>query len=198
MMDADSPIAGSIERQAAGEHLVEQDSHRVYVAALVYPSLEKFRSHVLRRSHDAALLCWLFTEPGDDTEVVEIEVVVLVKQDVGGFDIAMEQAQRMHVGQGACKLFKHNIGFVQGEHASREHVFECSTLHKGHNQVMIPSKVTSIQTWHDMLVLQGLHDLSLAIQHTQVGGIAVDDFDGDVCPGIDMVSQVDGGHAALL
>ena len=63
---------------------------------------------------------------------------------------------------------------------------------------MIPSKVTSIQTWHDMLVLQGLHNLSLAIQHTQVGSIAVDDFDGDVCPGIDMVSQVDGGHAALL
>ena len=39
MMQADLPIAWSIEWHVAGKHLVEKDAHRVHLAALIHVSL---------------------------------------------------------------------------------------------------------------------------------------------------------------
>jgi hypothetical protein len=45
---------------------------------------------------------WLFTEPGNNAEVGEIQVLVLIKQNIGGFDTTMEKTYRMNVRSCAC------------------------------------------------------------------------------------------------
>ena len=49
-----------------------------------------------------SVVSWLFTEPGHNAKVSEIQVVVLVKQNIGGFDITMENTQRMKICKRAC------------------------------------------------------------------------------------------------
>src|SRR6266568_7336829 len=96
MIQADL-IAWSIEWHVASKHLVEKDAHRIHLAALVHVSLEDFRSYIMRSSYYMTIIFWLFTKPGNNAEVGEIQLVVLVEQDIGGFDIRMEKTQRMHV-----------------------------------------------------------------------------------------------------
>jgi len=40
-------------------------------------------------------------------------MVVLVKQDIGGFDIAMEDAWRVNIRQRCCELLKYSTGLAQ-------------------------------------------------------------------------------------
>jgi hypothetical protein len=49
-----------------------------------------------------------------------------------------------------------------------------------------------------MLMLKGLHDLSLTIHDFQVDTRAVYDFDSHVYSCARMVAQVDSGHTVLL
>ena len=63
VLQADLPIAWPIEWQAAGQELVEQDTHRVHFAALIHVSIEKFRGHIGRSSHHMTMVYWLFAKP---------------------------------------------------------------------------------------------------------------------------------------
>src|SRR5713101_8888471 len=69
MMQADLPIAWSIEWHGAGQHLVEKDAHRVHLAALIHVSLENFRSNIMRGSHHMTVTSWSFTETSHDDKV---------------------------------------------------------------------------------------------------------------------------------
>src|SRR5215470_9101171 len=100
-------------------------------------------------------------------------MVVLVEQDIGGFDITMEQTQPMEVGYCARELFKDDPGLLQGEHVCIEPVFERSTLHIGHDQVMISSRVACIKTGNNMLMAQSLHDLNFTMHHSQLDQMAI-------------------------
>src|SRR5437763_5260912 len=69
LMLADHLIACSIEWQIAGKHLVEKDTHRVYLTTHIHLAFENFRSNKMRSSQHMSIVSWLFTEPGHNAKV---------------------------------------------------------------------------------------------------------------------------------
>src|SRR6266496_697441 len=125
-------------------------------------------------------------------------MVVLVKQDIGGFDIAMEDAWRVNVRQRCCELLKYSTGLAQRKRPSIEHIFERAPCQKGHHQVIVSPIASSIDTRNNVLVLECLHDVFLAAQQRHVSNVAIEDFDRHVSSRVEKIAQVDRSHASLL
>ena len=116
MLEDDVHGRRSSERHAPGEHVVEQHAERIDVAALVGAlAAGLLRRDVVRRPHEGARvgdvrLGGLAGEELHQAEVEHLHEVVIValeqQHDVRGFQIAMDDTERVRLAQRSADLLR--------------------------------------------------------------------------------------------
>ena len=146
------------ERGLAGEALVEQAAERVFIGAPVERSaFDLLGGEIGGCAREAALArgpALLVESPGQ-SEVGEIDVLVLVEQDVGGFDVAVDEAVCVCGVEGVCGLVAEGQGAARVERPFG--VQECSqvgSLDVAHREIEASVDVTCVVDRDDVRVLE--------------------------------------------
>ena len=194
------------ERRVAGEHLVEHGAQGVDVGAGVDGLLAHglLGAHVVRGAEGEAGLghagaAGLLHGEGD-AEVGD-EGLALVQQDVLGLDVAVDDALAVGVVEGAGDFGGEADGVGDGEHAfAREAGAQRLAGDERHDVVEQAVGVAAVEQREDVRMLQARGGADLAEEAFAAEGgaeVGMEDLDGDVALVLEVVGEVDGGHAAL-
>src|SRR5260221_368831 len=121
------------------DHLIQQNAQGIDIAPRAGRLFRQFRSHILDGSHhvtasrDIAPLFHHFCQ----SKVREIDILLVTEQNIGRFDVTMENAPFMCILQGARYLFEDDTGFFHCQRPLHPQSF---------------AKRTVCEIWHDQIM----------------------------------------------
>ena len=198
--DLDRGVAG--ERHLAGEHLVEDDSERVEVGALVDRlAAGLLGRQVLRRPDDRARLGHLGGPRARDPEIGHLDVPVGADDHVVRLDVAVDDLVSVRLGERAQDL----AGELDRRQRRRraladEQLLQRRAVEVLHRDVVGVLGLAAVVDADDVRVAEagGGPRLALeALDELLVTGVTlVQDLQGDLAAELLVLGQVDLGHAA--
>ena len=143
-VEAGHLLGGHLEdalRQSAREHLVQHHAHGINVRAMIHRAAQdqRLRGHEVRGAHDHAAL----GEPDGaglqgfgQAKVGDFHLAFGADHDVGGFDVAVDDAFAVRVVQGIADMGGDGEGLVRRESAlTGDQRGDVGALDKLHDQV---------------------------------------------------------------
>jgi hypothetical protein len=193
---------------ASGEQLIEYGAQRIEVGAVVHMLLpvELLRRHVLWRadgetgaSERGRVAGLVRLDAAGDAEVGE-QRAVPAEEDVVGFDVAVNQSERMDGGERGGDLHADGDG-VDGVKplAAIEDIAQ-GAVEQGHHEIEVGPLLAVVLDGHDIGVRELADEGGLVLEALDVLGIGGEhrgqDLDRDVAVVGHVASTVDLGHAA--
>ena len=133
------PIFGiGVERRIPGQHFVGNAGQAVDVAALVaLPTTDLLRRRIEQGSDNAALPGEALGSLGPgNTEIHDLQRAAIGQHEVRRFDVAMDEALLMGIGQTHRGLRDNRQRVTQGQVLEGlQHVFQRAALHQLHHHV---------------------------------------------------------------
>ncbi len=200
-------VVVGLERHDAGEHEVEQDADRVDVDALVDLLAEDLLRRQAGRGPEHVLLGDV-RRSGDqlgEAEVEDLDVVgpplPLAQHDVGGLDVAMDDAARVGLAEALEHLRgdRHEVGEREASPATHEAIegLARDVLHHDEGATVIATEVVDRD---DVGVLEAAEAAGLAFEAGQRLGVAHpvggQDLEHDLTVQVDLRGLIDDPHPA--
>ncbi len=167
-----------------------------------FEPLDLLRGHVVRRPHDLPGLGHVRLRFVDESEVQDFHLTVLAQVDVGGLQVAVDDALRVSEGEAVGDLLHDAEDLVDGERsAALDELLEVLALEKLHHHVEVAFFLDEIEDGDDvgMVELRGVAGLTLeSLDEIRVGAKGLgDDLERDVAVENRVVAFVDLTHGAL-
>ena len=145
---AKHPLAGQHlqQHQASGEHVHSFADHAL---------ADVLGSHVGRRADQAGIVLPRIGAANGDTEVHDARHPRTIKQDVGGLEVAVDNAQRMRLGQGVGHLAHQMGGTCRRHRPTRpQDVVQAAAVDVFEYQVDVAVLFAGIVDGHDVRVME--------------------------------------------
>ena len=123
-----------MEGAVAGEHFGENHAQSPNIATPIdLPAHSLFGRHVANGADDSVLGSRLVTEDASQAEVNDLDQAGGSEHDIGGLDVAMDNAAGMGFRQAGCHLRGDIDGFVGGERAAANTRGQREAVVEGHD-----------------------------------------------------------------
>src|SRR6185295_12572976 len=202
LLERDRHGALALERDAAGEQLVEHDPDRVDVRRRAdRVALGLLGREVLRRAHDGARLGHVRRSGARDAEVGDLGAPVGVDDDVVGLEVAVDDPAAVGEARGAQDL----DGQVDGAVGVQRRLLLDDRLQRAplevlHRDVVGAVVLAAVVDGDDVLVLQAGGARRLAAEALDelavLGEAPVEDLQRHLAPELQVLGDVDVRHAA--
>ena len=195
---------GGDERQAAGQHLEQDDAQGVDVAAAVQRlGAHLLRTHVAGRAQRRAGLRYgraRFIQQLDDAEVGQVGAAGGVEEDVGRLHVAVDDALAVGAVERAGNAGQQGH-FARRTRPALQPVGQRAAGQVGHDQIGLAEVFPVAQNGHNGRVAQPLQHVGLALKALAEAGVAAQldrhQLDGHNLPAARLYSAIDDGHAAV-
>ncbi len=206
VLQGDLQWPAPVEGQRSREHLVENDAQRIEIALGQYLFRRRslLRRDILRRAERPAQ--GFGRRQQRQAEVGEIGLPVQRQQDVGGLEVAVDDAFLMGVIEGGADV-AHDSQRVAWRNETPfapvgvQNSAQVGALDVLHSHVEQPARLPITIQAHNMGVLQPGDGLRLPLEALNIGRLLtegpVDDLDRHVAPQPHILREIDAGHAAL-